>query len=218
MGADLAHAGVVRSPAPHVPGSVRRSSRRGCHPARRPPGPKPQAVTASPMPMSKAPPEARPISRPRRRTRSQSRGHRHPFSHRRRVEPHQVAVGVSRWTSVRPPLRRPPAAPRGSGPGRSPAPRRTAPTSACPWSVHSERWRALSVDIFDIPSLRLQDRRRQPGRCEDLSQRIGHAGRHVAPAAHHHARPVADQVWRPEWPRRAARPGHSGDAPRARRP
>ena len=53
--------------------------------------------------------------------------------------------------------------------------------------------RTRSIGIFDIPTLGLQGGGRQPGRCEDIGQGLGHAGRHLPTAADHHPRAVADQ-------------------------
>ncbi len=75
-------------------------------------------------------PEAQDLHQPRR--------HRHPASGRRRVQAHQVAVGLPgghlRVHLVHRRLQR--RAGQGSQ-GRTRARRRTAPTSACPWSGRS---------------------------------------------------------------------------------
>src|SRR5690606_1682183 len=54
--------------------------------------------------------------------------------------------------------------------------------------------RALSIDVFDIPSLRLENRGREPGWREDLGQCVGYARRHVSPPADHDTGAIADQL------------------------
>jgi tetratricopeptide (TPR) repeat protein len=55
-------------------------------------------------------------------------------------------------------------------------------------------WRNGSVDIFKIAPFRAQHRGREACGCENSGQRLAHARRHVAPAAHHDARTLRDEL------------------------
>ena len=100
--------------------------------------------------------------------------HRHPRAHGRRVEAHEVAVGlpgghlgvhlVDGGLQCRAGRRRVEAcAAKNSADQRVPM---VGPFRA---------WRTSSVDIFDIPPLRLQHRGREPSGCEHFGHRVGDA-------------------------------------------